>query len=587
MAFGVTPQGFNRMLESDIRAALVTELASLFGVDPGTAGWPTADSPLAQIIDPFCRQMGLVWEAVEALYQGGDPDQASGTLLDALLSLNGLQRIEASPSLAVVALSGTEGTSVPAGTRLSVLGTGVLFQSVAIGSITRLSLIRADVDVNTVANIGTPYTITVNGVAYSSGSISGSDTRSSIAYKLFRAVAVGQSLVEPVLYGVAVVSVPAAANSTTYVVTINGTAYSYLSDASATQQEIVDGLVALINATDPAMDALGLTTSTFSLTPKIPAKEWDLQISAGLAVSSLSPTGGFSLLAADLETPFTLAVESRLTIDKLFSPVEFESLEDGLIQAPAGTLTVIETPVSGMTGAFNFLDAVAGRDVESDDEARIRRQETLSTGSASSAAIVSRLLRGDIDGVSLVRIYENITDTPDADGRPGHSIEVLVQGGADLIVAQAIWATRAAGIRPFGNINANGSVDPDGDGTGITIKDSNDLDQVVHFSRPESRYAFVTVGLTFYSEEDFPEDGNEAVKAAIAQFGNSLGIGKDFILQRLFSPIYSVPGIATATIQIATSADPNDLSPSYGSANIAVSARQVLVFDTSRITVSP
>lgn len=587
MAFGVTPQGFNRMLESDIRAALVLELASTFGVAPGTAGWPTADSVLAQIIDPFCRQMGVVWEALESLYQGGDPDQATGTLLDALLSLNGLLRIEASPSVAVVGLGGTEGTSVPAGTRLSVFGSGALFQSVAIASITRLSLIRADVDVNTVANIGVAYTITVNGVAYSSGSISGSDTRHSIAHKLYRAVAVGQSLVVPVLFGAAIVSVPVASNSVTYVVTINGTIYSYLSDASATQQEITDGLVALINATDPDMDALGLTSSTFSLTPRIPAKEWDLELSVNLVVSSLTPTGGFSLLSDDLETPFTLAVESRLTIDKLFSPVEFQSLENGVIQAPAGTLTVIETPVSGMTEAFNFLDAVAGRAVESDDEARVRRQETLSTGSASSAAIVSRLLRGDIEGVTLVRIYENITDTPDADGRPGHSIEVLVQGGADAIVAQAIWETRAAGIRPYGNINANGGVDPDGDGTGITIKDSNNQDQVVHFSRPESRYAFVTVALSFYSEEDYPDDGNDAVKAAIADFGNSLGIGKDFILQRLYAPIYTVPGIAGATITIATSADPDDLSPSYGSANIAVSARQVLVFDTSRIAVSP
>jgi uncharacterized phage protein gp47/JayE len=586
MAFGITSAGFVRMLESDVRAAIVAALAPLFDVDPSTAGWPTAESPLSQLVDPFARQLGKVWELAEDIYQGGDPDQASGTSLDALLSLNRLTRLEASPSTVLAALSGTEGTLVPAGTRLSVTGTGELFEALAAATITRLDLIRADVDVATVATIGTQYTVTVNGVIYSSGVLGGGDTRHSIAYKLMRAVADAQVVVEAVLTGAVTVQISTLANLTAYTVTINGNEYTYTSDSSATNQEVVDGIVAALGS-DTAVTALGLTSTTFSITPEVAGVDFSFEITSNLKVSDLTADGAFSLKAADLETSFTLAVDSRLTIDKLYTPQEYESVLTGAIEAPAGTLGTIENPVSGLSTTTNFLDATLGRDVESDDDARLRRQITLATGSASSAAIISRLLRGDIEGVTLVRVYENITDTDDSDGRPGHSVEVLVQGGDDTLVAEGIWETRSSGIKPYGNIDADGDVDPDGSGTGITIKDSNNTDQVIHYSRPESVYAFVTVALTFYSEEDFPVNGNDAVKDAIVAFGNDLGIGKDFIRQRLLTPIYTIPGIADATITIATSDDPDDMSPSYVSANIAIGARQVLVFDTSRITVTP
>lgn len=584
--FGITSQGFNRMLESDIFAALVADIAPIFGVDPTTTDWPSTDSPLSQLIAPFARQAGIVWELAETLYMGGDPDQAVGTLLDALLSLNATVRLEASGSLATVMLSGTEGTLVPAGTRVSVEGAGDIFQALAAATISKNTLLRADVNVATVATIGTQYSITVNGVAYLSGALSGSPTLGYIAYLLMRAVAVGQTAVEPVLNGTSILTVVSVLNGTAYTVTLDGHAITYTSDGSATNAEIVAGVVAAITGSGYPFTAAAINSTDFSVSPQVAGTDWTLALTSNLQVQSLSPSGQFSLVAADLATLFTLAVDSRMSIVKLYTPQAYQAIATGAIEGPAGTLTVIATPVSGFASATNFLDATLGRSVESDDDARIRRQQTLSTGSAATAAIISRLLRGDIHGVTLARVYENYTDNVDADGRPPHTVEVLVQGGDDALVAAAVWETRAGGIRPYGNINANGTVDPDGDGTGITIKDSNLLNQVIHYSRPESIYAFVTVALTLYSEESFPSTGIQAVKDAIVLFGNKLGIGKDFLLQRLYIPINTVPGIASAVITIAKSTDPNDLSPTYGTANIPISARQVLVFDSTRVTVT-
>lgn len=67
-------------------------------------------------------------------------------------------------------------------------------------------------------------------------------------------------------------------NSTAYVVTINGTAYTYTSDASATEQEIVDGLIAAIAASPVTGSDGGANTLTITADT--------LGVGFGVAVSS-------------------------------------------------------------------------------------------------------------------------------------------------------------------------------------------------------------------------------------------------------------------------------------------------------------
>lgn len=61
---------------------------------------------------------------------------------------------------------------------------------------------------------------------------------------------------------------PVVANSATYSVTINGTLFSYISDASATAAEIVTGLTSVINA-DVALPVTASGTSTLILTADV------------------------------------------------------------------------------------------------------------------------------------------------------------------------------------------------------------------------------------------------------------------------------------------------------------------------------
>ena len=587
MSFGVTDQGFNRKLESDIVSSLVQSLAPLFGVDPETADWPQANDPLAQIIFPFSRELGLVWELCEALFHGIDPDQAFGTLLDAMLSANYLQRLEATPSTVVVAISGTQAAVVPAGTKISVAGTGDIFVAVESATITTAVLLRADCLIDSASDIGTAFSFTINGNAISSGALGGSPTVQTIAFLMMKAINASvlvNTVVEAVFTGTATLAVLTVSNSAAYTSTINGVAITYTSDASATEAEIVAGVVAAINAGQSEILA-EVSGASIILSPRVPGTDWKLNLTTNLGVTVLDPVGGLSIKASDLVTDFSLVVDSRASVSKRYTPQAYESEASGAIQAPSGTLTAIETPVTGFQAATNFLDATLGQETESDDEARVRRQETLSTGSGHTAAIIAQIQRR-VKGIQTVRAYENYTDNPDSEGRPPHSVEVLVEGGADADVAAQVWAMRAAGIQPFGNINADGSVDPDGDGTGITIKDSNGADQVVHFSRPEKKYAFIQAVKTLYSEEDFPEDGDDAIAQALLAFGLTVGIGKDFLIQRFIGPAVNIPGVGSVALQIAVSNDPDDGSPTYGTSNISIGSRQILVFDSSRISVT-
>lgn len=157
-------------------------------------------------------------------------------------------------------------------------------------------------------------------------------------------------------------------------------------------------------------------------------------------------------------------------------------------------------------------------------------------------------------------------------GRFPKSFEAVVEGGTDADVANKIWTTKPAGIQTFGN-------------TSFTITDSQGESQVINFSRPTPIYIWVTVALTLYAEETFPPNGQDLVAAAINTYGESLGIGVSVLLQRVLAQIFTVPGIASGIMQIASTNAAGD-SPLYGSADITIAENEIAVFDLTRITVT-
>lgn len=92
---------------------------------------------------------------------------------------------------------------------------------------------------------------------------------------------------------------PTVANSTTYTVTLNGTAYNFTSDASATAAEISAGLVAALGG------VAGITvtdlTGSFTVEVTTPGTDWSIKVSTNLTMVFTTPTETYADALVELE----------------------------------------------------------------------------------------------------------------------------------------------------------------------------------------------------------------------------------------------------------------------------------------------
>lgn len=251
--------------------------------------------------------------------------------------------------------------------------------------------------------------------------------------------------------------------------------------------------------------------------------------------------------------------------------VAFESEEFGPIAAPSGTLAVIETPVSGWDTATNALDATLGRDIESDSDFRARRLQLLqNAGSATLEGIRSNVRA--VLSVLQAFVFENTTLIIDADGLPGKSFEVVVEGGLDADIAETIFLSKPVGIESFGS-------------TTVAVSDSQGFSHDIDFSRPVTVDIWieltVKINALVYGGGSIPV-GDALVEAALVALGDESQIGQDAIaLLFKCSPLESVAGVLDVTAFAIGTAPSPTLED-----NIVIGNRELALFDTSRIIVT-
>lgn len=245
-------------------------------------------------------------------------------------------------------------------------------------------------------------------------------------------------------------------------------------------------------------------------------------------------------------------------------PVEGESLLVGAVIGLAGTITVISTPISGWDAVSNFLDATLGKVEETDAAFRLRRIAALQDlGNATVEAILGGL--AGVAGATQTALFVNDLSMVVA-GRPPHSFEALVLGGADQDIRDSIFANKAAGIETFGTVVG-------------TAEDSQGISHTIEFSRPVSINIFLDLTLTVNA--DYPVDGDALVEALVNEAGDALGIGVDVIVfPVLLGTFAGIPGITDVVVDIGTSASPS------GDANIIIAETEISDWDSSRTTVT-
>ena len=114
VAPGIDANGIHVPEYTDILDRLIEKFRSIFG-DDLYLGDDTQDY---QMIAEFADLMDDVGAVLAENYASRNPNFASGVSLDYLVALNGLRRMLATYSTATVTASGTEGTQIPAGSRI-------------------------------------------------------------------------------------------------------------------------------------------------------------------------------------------------------------------------------------------------------------------------------------------------------------------------------------------------------------------------------------------------------------------------------------------------------------------------------------
>jgi len=375
-----------------------------------------------------------------------------------------------------------------------------------------------------------------SGTAVSTG-FKGSVEDTGEVFQLTENITLGQSAAAG-----ATIKVIASIQGDTYTLTINGNNYQYDNAGGDPVETIASALAASVDSGESN-------------------------------VTATADGADIHMVSTDGETAFSIGAlsESHFSLEEIASFGNFAAVNTGPVLALAETLTQIETPVSGVDSIINYIDGIIGRNTETDVELRIRRAESIAlVGSGTIDSIRAHLLQ-DVANVIAVMIEENRTDTPIGD-LPAHAFECIVQGGADQDIAEKIWELKPAGIETHGDES-------------VFVVDSQGTDQEVKFSRPNEILVWIDVQMTENTEEEFPENGEDAVRAAILEAAEGISVGDDVIIQKFFSAIYSISGIATATITWETGVGP--FTPPHGNTgNITIANNEIALFDLSRITVT-
>lgn len=225
-----------------------------------------------------------------------------------------------------------------------------------------------------------------------------------------------------------------------------------------------------------------------------------------------------------------VSVTILTTVPGVFPHVDLpvQCLTTGDIPAYAGTLTVIVTPIIGVSSVVNADDIIPGQNIETDSALRIRRLNSVAfPGSSNIDSIRAKILQ--ITGVVNCFIDNNVTLITNVNGTPGKAFQSIVLGGADQPIGQAIWDSGPAGILAYGT-------------TTVTITDASGNPQTVGFSRPIQ----VPIYMVCYLKPlaNYPVGGDEQLKEAIVSYGQStFSVGQNVIYWQLNLPAGSISGI--------------------------------------------
>lgn len=192
----------------------------------------------------------------------------------------------------------------------------------------------------------------------------------------------------------------------------------------------------------------------------------------------------------------------------------------GAVAALAGSITTINTPTRGWVSVTNPLAATVGVAAETDAQLRVRQSQSVALASLTPFDAVDGAI-ANVEGVTRHKLFENDTETTDANGLPEHSISAVVEGGDATEIANTIRSVKGQGVSTYGT-------------TAVVVTDKYGNPYTIRFSRPVDVPVYVSI--TLKALTGYTSDIGDEMKAAVASYINSLAIGDSVLLSRVYSP---------------------------------------------------
>ena len=163
--------------------------------------------------------------------------------------------------------------------------------------------------------------------------------------------------------------------------------------------------------------------------------------------------------------------------------LRFRASNIGAVEVLPNTITTPVTIILGVLSVNNpSVASEEGTNEETDAELRERRKRSVSIANQGYTDGLLAALE-NIPDVTKASVYQNRGGTTDADGIPGHSIWVVVQGGSDAEIGQVMDNKVAAGVGMKGTQSVNVS---QADGSVATY----------YFDRPTAQTLYVNLDIT-------------------------------------------------------------------------------------------
>jgi hypothetical protein len=312
----------------------------------------------------------------------------------------------------------------------------------------------------------------------------------------------------------AVISVSDAQYNTQYAIALNGIEISYTANPSDTTTSIATALQAAIIEHAPLFRAT-VDQNQLTITRTV--------------------GGDVNYFYTD---PFKIKVltTDHIALNSFGALGYFDNSVTGPINIQAGIFTLDKTPIEGVS-TVQKNDAVVGSDAESDQDLRIRRNQSVAYGgSRTFLSIQAGLLATNY--VQKAVVYQNVSDYPKVIDNQGdvpitllpHSIYAVVLGGYAPEVAQTIFNRMSEGIETNGN-------------TGVTITLNNQPEydytdyQLIKFDFAEQIDIDINISITVDGSVFYKVNKNaEAVILNnIVDYMRSLGIGETLYIDSMTS----------------------------------------------------